>query len=157
MKQTKMALKRLAMKNLKNLILWMVVPSLMFAPACEKKVEDPVACYTLTIKKEGEILTLTEPYSVDAGRDIHFENCGKADFYAFFNGTPGHIWAEFNPSDLTTTGGDTGAGGHVNMTYQTPGQYTATFVLTNRQVGDPSNSKQVTVDYVITVTEAIGD
>jgi hypothetical protein len=155
MNKTNMAIKRLAMKNLKNLILWMVVPSLMFAPACEKKVEDPVGCYTLTIKKEGEILTLTEPYTVDAGRAIHFENCGKADFYACFNGTPGHVWAEFNPSDLTTTGADTQAGGHIDITYLTPGQYTATFVLTNRQVGDPSNAKQVTVDYVITVTEAI--
>jgi hypothetical protein len=154
MNQTKMALKRLAMKYFKTLLLGMALTSLIIAPACEKKVEDPVACYTLTIKKEGEILQLNEPYTVDAGREIHFENCGKADFYAFFSGTPGHVWAEFNPSDLTTTGADTGAGGHMNYTYQTPGQYTATFVLTNREVGKASNSRQVTVDYVITVTEA---
>jgi len=132
----------------------MVIPSLMLATGCEKKVEDPVACYKLSIKKEGEIIVLSEPYSVDAGREIHFENCGKADFYAFFSGTPGHVWAEFNPSDLTTTGADTGAGGHMNYTYQTPGQYNATFVLTNRQVGDAQDYKQVTVDYLITVTEA---
>jgi hypothetical protein len=142
------------MRYFKTLLCWMVIPSLMLAIGCEKEVEDPLACYTLTIKKEGEIIQLNEPYTVDAGREIHFENCGKADFYAFFSGTPGHVWAEFNPSDLTTTGADTGAGGHMNYTYQETGQYTATFVLTNRQVGDAQDYKQVTVDYVITVTEA---
>lgn len=154
MNQTKTALKRLAMKYFKILLLGMAIPSLILAPGCEKKVEDPVACYTLTIKKEGEILQLNEPYTVDAGRNIHFENCGKADFYAFFSGMPGHVWAEFNTGDLTTTGADTGAGGHLDFTYATPGQYTATFVLINREVGNASNSRQVTLDYMITVTEA---
>jgi hypothetical protein len=133
----------------------MVIPSLMLATGCEKKVEDPVACYKLSIKKEGEIIELTEPYSVDAGREIQFENCGKADFYSFFSGTPGNAWADFiDPSNTTTVGTDTRAGGDINYTYQTTGQYTATMVLTNRKVGDPYDYKQVTMNFEITVTES---
>jgi hypothetical protein len=124
-------------------------------PACEKDIEDPAACYKLSIKKEGEILVLTEPYTVDAGRSITFENCGKADFYSFFSGTPGHIWEDFNdPSDTETKGADTKSDGSFNYTYQDPGQYNATVVLTNREVKNASNYRQVTLVLVINVTEA---
>ena len=117
-------------------------------------MEDPDACYELSIKKQGEVIILTPPYTVDAGRLILFENCGYADFYSFFSGIPGHVWAEFdNPSDTTTTGGETLPGGDKEYAYQTPGEYTATIVLTNRQVGDPYNFKEVTMDFVFTITE----
>lgn len=136
----------------------MVVPALILLLACEKKVEDPVACYKLSIKKGGEVLVLTEPYTVDAGRSIEFKNCGKADFYSFFSGTPGHVWEDFNnPSDTETVGTDTKSGGDINYTYQTPGQYTATMVLTNREIINASNYKQVALKFAITVTEAEED
>ena len=154
MNYLKMPSKCLTMRNLKILLWLIVVPMFIISPACEKKkVEDPVACYELTIKKEGEVIVLTEPYTVDANREIQFTNCGKADFYAFFSGIPGQIWSEFNPADKTTVGGDTKPGGNVNYTYQNTGEYTATIVLTNRQVGDPYNNKQRTMDFFITVTE----
>lgn len=127
----------------------------MFVTACEKEVEDPEACYTLTIKKEGEVIELADPYTVDAGRAIQFTNCGHADFYAYFAGTPGHIWSDFTgQDDLSTTGSDTNSTGDFSITYSNTGTYTATVVLTNRQVGDSYNYKQVAVDFVITVTEA---
>ncbi len=101
------------MRNSKIILLLIVVPLFIIATACEKAVEDPVGCYELSIKKEGEVLVLTEPYTVDAGRSIHFKSCGNADFYAFFSGTPGHIWSEFiDPANTTTTGGDTKPGGN---------------------------------------------
>jgi hypothetical protein len=135
-----------------------MVVLLIVAAACEKKLEDPVACYKLTIKKEGEILDLSKPFTVDAGRSISFENCGKADFYSFFSGTPGHVWEDFkDPSDVTTVGTDTKSGGHIDYTYQTPGQYTATMVLTNREVKNPGNSRQIALNFEITVTEAEAD
>lgn len=133
----------------------MAVPLFITTPACEEDVEDPAACYELSIKKEGEVLVLTEPYTVDAGRSIQIENCGKADFYSFFSGTPGHVWADFNnPSDTETVGADTKSGGSIDYTYSTPGQYTATMVLTNREVNNASNYRQVALDLVFTVTEA---
>lgn len=136
----------------------MTVPLFIFITACEKKIEDPVACYKLSIKKEGEILELTKPFTVDAGRSIQFENCGKADFYAFFSGTPGHVWEDFNdPSDTETVGIDTKSGGDIDYTYQTPGQYTATMVLTNREIKNPGNYRQTALNFEITVTEAEGD
>ncbi len=93
-------------------LLLMMVPLILFASACEKAVEDPDVCYTLTIKKDLEFITLTEPFKVDAGRAIVFENCGMADFYSYFSGTPGHVYSEFtDPSDVTTSGGDTQARG----------------------------------------------
>lgn len=132
----------------------MMLPLIFVASACEKAVEDPDVCYTLSIKKDLETIILTEPYTVDAGRAIVFENCGIADFYAYFSGTPGHVYSEFlDPSDLTTVGADTQAGGNLTFTYQTPGQYTFTMLLTNREVGNPGNYKQVPVDFEITVTE----
>jgi len=144
------------MRNFKIILLLIVVPLFFMTTACEKAVEDPVGCYELSIKKEGEVLVLTEPYTVDAGRSIQFENCGKADFYAFFSGTPGHVWADFNnPSDTETVGGDTKTDGSIDYTYQTPGQYTATMVLTNREVKNASNLRQVAHDLQITVTEPI--
>jgi hypothetical protein len=91
---------------------------------------------------------------VDAGRTIDFENCGYADFYAFFSGRPGHVYSEFiDPADSTTTGGDTQAGGDFSFTYQEPGVFTATILLTNREVGNPGNYRQIPLDLVITVTE----
>jgi hypothetical protein len=142
------------MKKIKIILLLMLVPLFFIAPACEKNIEDPASCYSLAIKKEGEILELTVPYTVDAGREIQFINCGKADFYAFFSGTPGHIWSEFiDPANTTTTGGDTKPGGNVNYAYQDVGEYTATIVLTNRTVENPKDSRQVTMDLLITVTE----
>jgi hypothetical protein len=143
------------MRNFKIILLLIMVPLFFIAPACEKAVEDPLACYKLSIKKEGEVLVLTEPYTVDAGRSIQFENCGKADFYSFFSGTPGNVWADFNnPSDTETVGVDTKSDGSIDYTYSTPGQYTATMVLTNREVKNASNYRQVALDFVITVTEA---
>lgn len=136
----------------------MVFPVLFTAPACEKEVEEPDACYTLSIKKEGEVVILTEPYSVEAGNKISFENCGHADFYAFFSGTPGHIYADYtDPADTITTGSDTNATGDVSVTYNDPGQYTATILLSNRAVGDPYNAKQVAMNFDITVTEPVED
>ena len=142
------------MKKPVNFLIFMAFLLIAVTPACEKDLEDPDACYTLTIKKEGEFIVLTEPYSVDAGRSIQFENCGRADFYSFFSGTPGQVWADYkNPSDTATVGADSQPGGNLKYAYQVPGQYTATIVLTNRQVGDPYNSKQIALDFVITVTE----
>ena len=130
----------------------------MIASACEKAIEDPQVCYTLTIKKDLETITLTEPYTVDAGRAIVFKNCGYADFYSYFSGTSGHVYAEFiDPSDLTTVGQDTQARGELTISYQTPGQYVFTMVLTNREVGKPDNYRQIPVDFVFTVTEAEED
>jgi len=142
------------MRKLKLILLLMVIPMFFITPACEEDIEDPDACYELTIKKEGEIIILTPPYTIDAGRKIIFENCGYADFYSFFNGTPGHVWAEYqDPTDTLTTGGETLPGGDIEYTYLYPGDYTATMVLTNRQVGDPYNIKQVTMEFVFTITE----
>jgi len=144
------------MRNLKIILLLTVLPLLFIAPACEKEVEEPDGCYTLSIKKEGEIVVLTEPYSVKTGVGISFENCGKADFYAFFSGTPGHVYAEFiNQADLSTTGTDTNSNGDISYTYSIPGQYTATVLLTNRAVGDPYNIKQLVLNFEITVTEPV--
>ena len=144
------------MRNSKIILLLIVVPLFIIATACEKAVEDPVGCYELSIKKEGEVLVLTEPYTVDAGRSIHFKSCGNADFYAFFSGTPGHVWADFNnPSDTETVGSDTKSDGSIDYTYQTAGQYTATMVLTNREVKNASNFRQQALDLLITVTEPI--
>ena len=146
------------MRKTRITLMLIVVPLLILASSCESKLEDPVACYELSIKKEGQVLILTAPYTVDAGRSITFSNCGKADFYSFFSGTPGHVWADFNdPSNTTTTGGDTKADGSINYTYQDPGNYTATLVLTNRKVGASSEYKQLTVNFEIMVTEAEGD
>jgi len=136
----------------------LLVTGLLFLviQACEKEVEEPDGCYTLSIKKEGEIITLTEPYTVEAGFSISFENCGQADFYAFFSGTTGHVYADFiDPADTTTTGTDTNVTGDVSVTYSTPGEYTATMLLTNRQVGDPYNYKQLVMNFNITVTEPV--
>lgn len=141
------------MRQMRTFLL-MVVPLMLIATACEKAVDDPDVCYTLTIKKDLETITLTEPYTVDAGRAIVFDNCGMADFYSYFSGEPGHIYTEFiDPSDLTTVGADTQAGGNLTYTYQTPGQYVFTMLLTNREVGNPGNFNQVSVDFVFTVTE----
>ena len=127
---------------------------LIIVPACEKEVEEPDGCYTLTVKREGEIITLSDPYTVEAGEAISFTNCGKADFYAFFSGEPGHVYSDFtNPSDTITTGTDTNSSGDVSVTYSTPGQYTATILLTNRAVGDPDNIKQLAMNFEITVNE----
>jgi hypothetical protein len=144
------------MRYFKALFLWMVLPSLLIAPGCEDSFTDPEICYQLSIKKEGEILQLTPPYTVDAGRQISFTNCGKADFYAFFSGTPGHVWEDFNnPADTVTVGSDTKADGSIDYTYQNPGTYTATFVLNNRKFKEPLTTKQGILELAIEVTEAI--
>ena len=129
---------------------------LVIAPACEKEVEAPDGCYTLSIKKEGEVVNLSEPYTVEAGTAIAFTNCGKADFYSFFSGNPGHVYAEYiDPADTITTGTDTNSSGDLSVTYADPGQYTATILMTNRAVGDPDNIKQLAMNFEITVTEPV--
>ncbi len=144
------------MRKLRISFLLMVFSLLVIFPACEKEVEDPDGCYTLSIKKEGEIVILTEPYTVEAGTAISFNNCGKADFYSFFSGNPGHIYAEYiDPADSTTTGTDTNAIGDVSVTYSTPGQYTATILMTNRAISDPDNIKQLVMNFEITVEEPV--
>jgi len=146
------------MRKLKISFFLAVFSLLIIAPACEKEVEEPDGCYTLTVKREGEIVTLTEPYTVEAGEGITFTNCGYADFYSFFSGNPGHVYAEFtDPADTTTTGTDTNSSGDVSVTYSEIGQYTATILLTNRAVGDPDNVKQLAMNFEITVNEPTED
>lgn len=146
------------MRKFKFILLLAAFSLLFIAPACEKDVEDPEGCYTLTVKREGELIMLTQPYTVAAGEGINFTNCGHADFYSFFSGTPGHVYSEFtNPADTTTTGTDTNSSGDVSVTYSETGQYTATILLTNRAVGDPDNMKQLAMNFEITVTEPVED
>ena len=142
------------MRKPKFIFLLMVLSFLFSLSGCEKEVEAPDGCYTLTIKKEGEVVTLSEPYTVEAGVAIAFINCGKADFYSFFSGTSRHVYAEhIDPADTTTTGTDTNSSGDVSVTYSDPGQFTATILLINREVADPDNIKQLAMNFEITVTE----
>ena len=144
------------MKKFKIIFLLTVIPILFYSTGCEKEIEEPDGCYTLSIKQDGEIVILTEPYSVEAGVSIFFENCGMADFYSFFSGKPGHVYAEYtNPADTTSTGVDTNSTGDVSVSYPDAGEYTATMLLTNRTVGDPHNAKQVAMNFDITVTEPV--
>ena len=132
----------------------MALPILVTLAGCEKDVAEPEGCYTLSVKKEGVVVFLTEPYTVEAGLSISFENCGKADFYSFFPGTPGHVYSEYiDPEDTTTTGQDTNTSGDISVTYSNPGDYLATMLLTNREVGNPDNYTELVMNFTIKVTE----
>lgn len=142
------------MKKLKLiLILFCFITNLSFW-GCDEDLETPDACYTLWITVEGEQVELTAPYTIEAGQEIAFSNCGDADFYSFFSGLGGESWAEFNdPANATVTGSDTDPSGNVDCTYSEPGQYVATIVLINRSIEDPTNYKQEVINFDITVTE----
>lgn len=143
------------MKKLRLIpILFMFLMSITFW-GCDEELETPEACYTLKITVEGERIELTTPYTVEAGQEITFSNCGDADYYSFFSGVEGASWAEYNdPANVSAKGSDTNPSGNVNQTYSEPGQYVATIVLTNRSIEDPKTFKQEVINFDITVTEA---
>lgn len=143
------------MKVVKHFIHLIFIGLLFAATSCTDVVEEPVLCYNLIIEQGGEEIVLKEPFTVVAGQTIEFTNCGLADFYSFFPGTPLNSWSEYkDQNDLSIKGLDTN-GGDISYAYEIPGTYTATMVLTNRQVSDPTNSKQLTKDFVITVTPIV--
>lgn len=142
------------MSNAKSIINLILIALVLILPACEKEIENPEACYILTVKSADGTIVLEAPYIVDVKQVIDFKSCGTADYYAFFSGAPGNIWSEYtNPADSTTIGADTNSNGDFTFAYPISGNYTVTVVLTNRKFKDPHNYKQVTIDFAIQVKE----
>jgi len=142
------------MRKEKSILIGILIALIVAVPGCKKELESPTACYTVRVKSADGTKIISEPYIVETNEDIEFDNCGAADYYAYFSGKPGSIWAEFqDPNDFTTEGTDTNPFGGFIIKYPNPGTYTVTIVLTNREVKNPSNSRQVTIDYEIKVVE----
>jgi hypothetical protein len=140
------------MRKEKSFLFQILIVFILLLSSCKKEVEIPTGCYTIQINTENGRVTLKEPYVVTTNQDVEFYNCGRADFYAVFSGKPGSIWREYmDPADSTSVGADANLNGNFNVTYQTPGDYTLTVVLTNRMPKDPSNFKQLTMDFNIKV------
>jgi hypothetical protein len=140
------------MRKEKSILIGILIALIVVIPGCKKELESPVACYTLRVKTADGTKILNAPYIVEAKQEIEFDNCGAADYYSYFTGKPGSIWTAFqDPGDSTTEGSDTNPFGGFYITYQTPGIYTATVVLTNREVKNPANLKQLTIDFEIEV------
>ena len=53
------------MRKLRIIFLLKVLPFLFALAGCEKDVVEPDGCYTLSVKEEGAIIVLTEPYTVE--------------------------------------------------------------------------------------------
>jgi hypothetical protein len=140
------------MRKEKSILIGILIALIFVIPGCKKEIESPTACYTLRAKTADGTKILSAPYVVEAKQEIEFDNCGAADYFAYFTGKPESKWVNFqDPNDSTTVGYDTNPYGGFYITYQTPGTYTATVVLTNREPKNPSNSKQVTIDFEIEV------
>lgn len=143
----------LEMRTSKSIVLLIVSVLLFMISGCSKEeVKNPYAQYTLTIRNENGITVLTEPYIVDVGQKIDFTNVGSAQYHSFFSGMAGRVWTDYlNPDDTTTEGTDTNEFGDFSITYTAPGDYIATVVLINRKAKDPSNFKQVILNFAIKV------
>ncbi len=140
------------MRKEKSILIGILIVFIVAIPGCKMEIENPTACYTLKVQGEDGTKIISAPFIVKVDEAIEFDNCGAAEYYAFFSGKQGSIWADYlDPDDLTTEGSDTNPYGDFYITYQTPGTYTATVVLTNREVKNPSNLKQVTMDFEIEV------
>jgi hypothetical protein len=140
------------MRKEKSILIGILVALLVVIPGCKEELESPTVCYTLRVKSADGTKIMSEPYVVETNEEIEFDNCGSADYFAYFSGKPGSIYADFlDPNDFTTEGTDTNPYGGFFIKYPDPGTYTVTIVLTNREVKNPTNSKMVTVDYEITV------
>ena len=140
------------MRKEKSILIGILIALIVSLNGCKKELESPDACYTLRIRTEDGTKIVSSPFVVETNQEIEFDNCGAADYYSYFSGKPGSIWADFqDPNDVTTVGSDTNPYGGFYIEYQTPGTYTATVVLTNREVKKPSNFKHVTIDFEITV------
>jgi hypothetical protein len=140
------------MRKEKSILIGILIALIIVIPGCKKELESPTACYTLKVKTADGTKIISAPYVVEAKQEIEFDNCGAADYYSYFTGMPESIWADFqDPADSTTEGSDTNPYGGFYITYKNPGTYTATVVLTNREVKNPKNQKMVTIDFVIEV------
>jgi len=141
--------------RIKKCILLLIVSIFIFSiSGCKSGIESPEACFTLKIKKADKIIELAEPYIVEVGQVIEFYNCGIADYYSFFSGMPGSVWADYiNSADSTNSGMDTNPNGDFSFSYTSPGNYTTTVVLTNRTVKEPHNYKQLNINFAIKVIE----
>lgn len=140
------------MRKEKSILLGILIVLTMVITGCKKEIEDPEVHYIVQIRNVDGVQTLSEPYKVTAKQVIEFYNQGTADFYSYFSGKPGNVWAEYSdPSDLTTVGEDTDEKGNFSVTYQTPGKYTLTVVFTNRKSKNPSDFKQATQNFEIEV------
>jgi hypothetical protein len=142
------------MRKEKSILIGILIALIVVLPGCKKEIENPTACYTLKAKTPDGTKIMSAPYIVEAKQEIEFDNCGAADYFSYFSGKPGSIWAEFqDPYDSTTVGTDTNPFGGFFISYPDPGTYTLTIVLTNREVKNPANFKQVTIDYEIQVVD----
>jgi hypothetical protein len=140
------------MRKEKSILIGILIALIVGIPGCKEELESPKVCYTLRVKSADGTKIMAEPYIVETNEDIEFDNCGAADYFAYFSGKPGSIWADFqDPNDSTTKGTDTNPYGGFVIKYSDPGTYTVTVVLTNREVKNPTNSRMVTVDFEIKV------
>lgn len=145
------------MRKMNSILTGILIAVLFMLSGCNKEIEDPIPCYTLKVKGADGTKILSPPYVVEAKQEIEFDNCGAADYYAYFSGKPESVWTDFqDPNDHTTSGSDTNPYGGFFITYPTPGTYIVTVVLTNREVKNPSNFKQVTIDFEIVVVAPAG-
>jgi hypothetical protein len=140
------------MRKEKSILIGILIALTVMIPGCKEELESPAVCYTLKVNSADGTKIMAEPYVVGTNEEIEFDNCGNADYFAYFSGKPGSIYSDFlDPNDSTTEGTDTNPYGGFFIKYPDPGTYTVTVVLTNREVKNPANSRMVTVDYVIKV------